>query len=167
MRPGGRLVSVGTVLVAKPVIDYRGSFRFGLRPPALWEVLSAPERFESWWSWLHEFRLHGDGLVDGAVLHGVVAPPVPYRMRIDVHLQHCDPPHRISAVVDGDLRGPAELEFADNGSGTDATVSWRVEMMQPAMRLASRVAHPMLRWGHDRVVEMTVAGFRRRLDESA
>jgi hypothetical protein len=31
------------------------------------------------------------------------------------------------------------------------------------MRLASRFGHPLLKWGHDRVVESTVAGFRRRL----
>jgi hypothetical protein len=32
------------------------------------------------------------------------------------------------------------------------------------MRLASRVGRPVLQWGHDRVVEMTVAGFRRRIE---
>jgi hypothetical protein len=29
--------------------------------------------------------------------------------------------------------------------------------------VASRFGHPLLQWGHDRVVEITVAGFRRRL----
>ncbi|HZU79005.1 MAG TPA: SRPBCC family protein [Acidimicrobiales bacterium] len=148
------------------VIDYRGTFEFPLPPAALWEALSSPERFESWWSWLHEFRLRGDGLVDGATLRGVVAPPVPYRMRIDVLLERCEPPSRIEAVVSGDLRGPATLELVQSTRGTAATVAWRIEMMQPAMRLAARFAHPMLRWGHDRVVEMTVAGFRRRLAET-
>ena len=47
--------------------------------------------------------------------------------------------------------------------GTWAEVWWHVEMLQPAMRLASRFGHPLLQWGHDRVVEITVAGFRRRL----
>ena len=44
-------------------------------------------------------------------------------------------------------------------------VAWTVEMRQPAMRLASRFGRPLLQWGHDRVVEMTVAGFRRRIDD--
>ena len=39
-------------------------------------------------------------------------------------------------------------------------------MMQRPMRLASRVARPLLQWGHDRVVELTVAGFRRRLESA-
>jgi hypothetical protein len=37
-------------------------------------------------------------------------------------------------------------------------------MMQRPMRMASRFAHPLLQWGHDAVVALTVAGFRRRLD---
>jgi len=34
------------------------------------------------------------------------------------------------------------------------------------MRLAARAAAPLLRWGHDRVVDMTVAGFRRQLSSA-
>jgi hypothetical protein len=45
-------------------------------------------------------------------------------------------------------------------------VAWTVEMMQRPMRLADRMAHPLLQWGHDRVVEITVAGFRRRLSRA-
>jgi hypothetical protein len=30
------------------------------------------------------------------------------------------------------------------------------------LRVAAHVAHPLMRWGHDRVVDMAVAGFRRR-----
>jgi hypothetical protein len=36
-------------------------------------------------------------------------------------------------------------------------------MKQRPMRLAARLASPLLRWGHDRVVEATVASFRRNL----
>jgi hypothetical protein len=39
-------------------------------------------------------------------------------------------------------------------------------MMQRPMRVAARVAPPVLRWGHDRVVDATVAGFRRHLRDS-
>jgi hypothetical protein len=36
-------------------------------------------------------------------------------------------------------------------------------MMQRPMRIAARVAYPLLRWGHDRVVDATVDGLRRQL----
>jgi hypothetical protein len=145
------------------VIDYRGAFDFDLSPEAMWSSLERCERFEGWWGWLREFRLDGPGLETGTVLHGLVSPPVPYQMRVDVVLDRCTRPARIDASVEGDLEGDAHLVLASRGTGTRAEVAWTVEMKQRPMRLAARLASPLLRWGHDRVVEATVAGFRRQL----
>jgi carbon monoxide dehydrogenase subunit G len=145
------------------VIDYRGTFDFDLPPDAMWEALEHCERFESWWGWLHEFRIDGHGLRSGSVLRGLVSPPVPYQMRIRVTLEHCRRPEHIEATVAGDLEGPARLRLEPHGPGTRAHVDWTIEMQQRPLRLAARVASPLLRWGHDRVVEATVSGFRRHL----
>jgi len=149
------------------MIEHRGAYDFSLPPEAMWEAIEHSERFEGWWWWLGQFRLEGGGLVEGAVLHGLVSPPVPYRMQVHVHLETCEAPNRIDATVAGDLVGPASLRMERSGSGTHAEVSWRLEMMQRPMRLAARVAHPLLVWGHDRVVEATVAGFRRHVERDA
>lgn len=149
--------------VPPTVIDYRRSFRFAVTPQQMWEALSDPRRFESWWGWLGQFRVDGKGLVEGAVLTGLVSPPVPYRMQVTVRLERCVSPQRIDAIVEGDLQGSAWLQLRPEGEGTNAEVAWRIEMMQRSMRLAAHVAAPLLRWGHDRVVDMTVAGFRRHL----
>lgn len=125
------------------------------------------DQFETWWPWLHEFRLEGGTLKTGAVLHGVVAPPLPYRMRLRVELTDCEPPTEIDAVIHGDLEGEARIEIRPGEVGCTAEVAWTVEMMQRPMRLASRFGRPLLQWGHDRVVEITVAGFRRRLESAA
>jgi hypothetical protein len=152
------------------VIDYRGSFDFDLPPEGMWDALEHSERFEGWWGWLKEFTLDGGGLQAGSVLRGLVSPPVPYQMHVRVMLGTCTRPERIDASVAGDLEGDAHLAFAPRGAGTRADVAWTIEMKQRPMRMAARVASPLLRWGHDRVVEMTVAGFRRNLardDEQA
>ena len=148
----------------QPVISFRRSYEFGVGPAALWSALERVDEFERLWPWLEDFSIDGDGLRTGAVLHGVVAPPLPYRMRLTVVLDRCEPPTAIDATVSGDLRGQAQLRLDQHGDGTLAAVEWTVEMMQRPMRLASRVAHPVLQWGHDRVVDMTVSGFRRRLE---
>ena len=153
--------------MVKPEIVYRREFSFPVTPAELWEAIGETERFEAWWPWLREFRLEGGGLVAGAVLHGLVVPPLPYRMRVDVALVRCRRPDEIDAEVHGDLEGTATLRLRVAGDGgTRAEVAWRVEMMQRPMRMAARVAHPVLRWGHDRVVEATVRSFRRHLAES-
>ncbi len=158
-RPGTDLVVRST-----SVFDYRGRFGFDVPPEAIWSTIEHAERFESWWAWLREFRLDGPGLVEGSVLSGVVSPPVPYTMRIRVVLGHCVRPEHIDATVHGDLEGEARLVLVSTDPGTVAEVSWTVEMKQRPMRLAARVGYPLLRWGHDRVVDATVSGYRRHLD---
>jgi carbon monoxide dehydrogenase subunit G len=148
----------------RPIITYFGQHEFAQSRQQLWRALEDVDQFESWWSWLEEFSLEGDTLARGSVLHGVVAPPVPYRMRISVELTECEPPRRIDALVHGDLEGDAALEVLESGSGCRVEVNWTVEMMQRPMRMANRLAHPLLQWGHDVVVGATVAGFRRRLE---
>jgi carbon monoxide dehydrogenase subunit G len=148
----------------RPVFAYRRTFEFPLSPAALWARLEQVDQFENWWPWVQEFHVEGDGLAAGTVLHGVVAPPVPYRMRIRVELTRCERPGSIDAVIGGDLEGEASLRTRDDGVGSQVEVAWTVEMMQRPMRLASRFGRPLLQWGHDRVVETTVTGFRRRLD---
>lgn len=148
----------------RPVIEYRRAYEFATTPEKLWDTIQEVDQFQDWWSWLEEFRLEGDALKAGSVLTGVVAPPLPYRMRLRVELVRVERPTLIDAVIHGDLKGAARLEMRPSEVGTRAEVAWTVEMMQRPMRLADRVAHPLLQWGHDRVVEITVAGFRRRLE---
>ncbi len=147
------------------VIDYRGHFAFDVAPAEIWSAIEHCERFENWWSWLREFRLEGPGLRAGSVMHGVVSPPVPYTMRIRVLLDRCTVPSRIDATVHGDLEGTARLVLEPTKEGTSAEVAWRIEMTQRTLRLAARFAHPLMRWGHDRVVDATVNGLRRHLDD--
>ncbi len=145
------------------VIEYDAVFTFPVPVSQVWVTILQFDRFSSWWSWLREFSVEGDGLQRGTVLHGVVTPPLPYRMRLDVVLGECVAERSITAVVHGDLEGAAKLTFDGNDAQTRAHASWKIEMMQQPMRIAAKFAHPLLRWGHDRVVDATVEGFRRHL----
>jgi hypothetical protein len=143
-------------LVAAPVIGYAGTHDFSLVPSDLWAAIEKVDRFGGWWGWLQEFRFEGEGLGAGSVLHGVVAPPLPYRMRVRVDIVRCVRNETLDAEVHEDLEGTARLAMRPRSFGTTVEIGWTVEMMQRPMRLASRFAHPLLQWGHDRVVEMTL-----------
>jgi len=153
-------------MARQALIRYRHSYEFSSTPQELWGAIQEVDQFERWWPWLEEFRVEGVLLAPGSVLHGVVAPPVPYKMRIRVELTRFEAPTAIDAVIHGDLEGKAQLEIHPTDNGCAVEVAWTVEMMQRSMRMASRVALPLLQWGHDRVVEITVAGFRRRIDSA-
>jgi hypothetical protein len=150
--------------VAAPVITYRRGYRFDVTPEQLWERIEQFDEYENWWPWLTELKIEGVGLSAGSILSGVVTPPLPYRMELRIELVDCHRPRPIDATIGGDLKGEARLRLRDEDGGTWADVAWTVEMQQAAMRLASRLARPLLQWGHDRVVESTVAGFRRRIE---
>ena len=145
------------------VIEYDGAFEFPVSVAELWATMGRVDCFPSWWGWLHEFSVQGRVLEHGMILRGVVAPPVPYRMRLDVFVDECVPERRITALVHGDLEGGAQLAFEGDDVASRAHATWKLEMMQGPMRLANRIAPHVLRWGHDRVVEATVEGFRRHL----
>jgi uncharacterized protein YndB with AHSA1/START domain len=145
------------------VVTYRHGFGFAVPPGRLWEQIEALDQHERWWPWLTDLTVDGPGLATGSVLRGVVTPPLPYRMRLSIEIVECERQRAIRARIDGDLTGQSALAFRPDGDGTWVDATWDLEMRQPAMRLASRIGRPLLQWGHDRVVEMTVAGFRRRI----
>lgn len=166
MTVSARTASTGTA-AAGPTMRYAATHRFAVTPERLWSEIEQFEHFESWWSWLERFSAEPARLRPGTVLTGVVHPPLPYRMGVRIDLCECVRPQRIRAHVRGDLLGTALLELLPIDTGTEARVSWTLEMTQPAMRLAARVARPLLCWGHDRVVDATVNSFRRRLHDQA
>jgi hypothetical protein len=145
------------------VIEYRGAFSFPCPPEAMWSAMQRFDRYESWWRWLREFRVEGRGLETGSVLHGVVVPPLPYRLGVRIALLDCVRPERIDAAIHGDLEGAARLVLEAEHEGTRASVSSTIEVMQRPLRIAARLAPPVLRWGHDRVVEATITSFRGHL----
>jgi uncharacterized protein YndB with AHSA1/START domain len=149
------------------VVEYDERFVFAVPPEQVWAAIEELDQFQRWWGWLAELIVDGDGLRTGSVLRGTVAPPLPYRMRLRVELDRCVPPRLIDASVHGDLEGEAHLRLDPEPPGTAAEVAWTIEMMQRPMRLAARVAPPVLRWGHDRVVDATVSSFRTHLRHGA
>jgi uncharacterized protein YndB with AHSA1/START domain len=144
-------------------IDYERAFTFAAPVDRVWATLSRPDQYPRWWPWLHDFTIEGDAFKPGTVLRGVVVPPIPYRLHLCVEIDDAEAEHHVAANVHGDLEGLARIDLDAAGTRTRVVASWNVEMMQAPMRLAASLGMtPLLRWGHDRVVETTVATFRRQ-----
>lgn len=139
---------------------------FPVPPAELWAAVSRTERFPQWWPWLR--TCESDGLVEGGVAHCVVRAPVPYSLRFDVTVVEVVPERLVDTRVSGDLEGPARLKLADHPDGAEARLTWQLELRDPLLRSASRVARPLMEWGHNWVVDNGVRQFRRlALDERA
>jgi carbon monoxide dehydrogenase subunit G len=149
------------------VFEHDKSFTFDASRKEVWAVLERFDGLAAGWPWLHELHIEGPGLETGTVMSGVVAPPVPYRMRLRVVIDECRPEQSLIASVHGDLEGVAHMTFDGDGDETRVHAMWTIEMKQPPMRVAARVAPRLLRWGHDRVVDATVNGLRRHLADDS
>jgi hypothetical protein len=147
------------------VISSQRAFMFPAPAERVWTAISQLDCYPTWWSWLRDFRVDGAGLERGALLRGTIVPPLPYRLHLRVVLDECVPARHIFASVHGDLEGVALVAFEGEGDKTRVIASWTLEMMQQPVRLAARFTHPLLRWGHDRIIDATAEGFRRHLDE--
>jgi hypothetical protein len=143
-----------------------GRYLFAADPQRLWDTMCRVEEFPTWWRWLRDFEVTGTGLETGGVLHGLVVPPIPYRFRVAIALDEVRPADSIRASLSGDLSGPAHLELSEHERGSVLTIRWDVEMRKPAMRSAARYCRPLLVWGHDQVIEVTVRRFRHVVDDA-
>ena len=149
-----------------PRFTFDRTWVFAASADDVWGLLTHTERYPRWWPWLA--RLDSDGLTEGAVARCVVQPPLPYRLRFDVHLDRVDRPRLLEGTVTGDLQGPARLELrpgdgSDTGPGRcTARLAWEVELGSLRLRRIARVARPVMQWGHDLVIDRGVQQFRRR-----
>jgi uncharacterized protein YndB with AHSA1/START domain len=137
------------------------SWRFDVTPDEFWSVVSRPEDFPQWWTWLSRLEA-ADGLREGARAICVVRPPLPYDLRFTLLIERVVPCQLVQTQVTGDISGPARLEIAPNGHGCTARLVWELQPASTLLRTISRVARPVMVWGHDRVLELGVRQFRDR-----
>jgi hypothetical protein len=140
------------------VIEYSGVFDFPCPPDQVWSAMRRVDRFECWWGWLKEF--HVEGAAWRPVLSftsGGATAALPSRR-----------PHRAGRVhPSGCIVPPSTVIWRfhrlvlEPGLGAPGRkISSNIELVQPPLRVAARIAPWALRWGHDRVVEATVSSFR-------
>ena len=138
---------------------FDGRWVFAVPPAGLWEAVSRTDRFQEWWPWLRS--LESEGLVEGSVARCVVRAPVPYSLRFEVAIVEVVTERLVDTRVSGDLEGPARLDVAPHPDGSEARLSWELELRDPLLRAASRVGRPLMEWGHNWVIDNGVRQFRR------
>ena len=138
---------------------FEGKWTFPVPPAELWAVFSRTDRFQEWWPWLR--TLDSDGLVEGTVSRCVVRAPLPYSLTFEIAILEVVPERLVNTHVSGDLEGPARLDLDAHPEGSEARLSWELELRDPLLRTAAVVARPVMEWGHSWVVDTGVRQFRR------
>lgn len=135
-------------------------YRFAGEPHAVWADLSRVEAYRSWWPWLS--HLDAAGFDPGTTWTCTVQPPLPYSLRFTLHLDVVEPPRLVEATIAGDIVGSARLTVEPAGSGeSEVRLESLLAPANPFLRTLARIARPVVRFGHDWVLDTGAAQFRR------
>jgi hypothetical protein len=104
-------------------------------------------------------------LAEGEEWRCEVQPPVPYPLRFRVVIEHIEAPVVVRARVSGDVAGAATLSLQDGSAGCRATLQSSLAPGATALKLVSRFAGPIARFGHDWVLDSGARQFIARAVE--
>lgn len=133
---------------------------FDVPPADLWAAMERVDEYRTWWPWLRHFE--ASELADGAVWEALVRPPLPYRLRFDLHLRSVDGPHHVSAEITGDIVGTARIEITPTATGSSLHVVSDLAPANGVLRSVMRVAPRVARFGHDWVLTTGLRQFTTR-----
>ena len=129
----------------------------------VWSLISDVSEYRTWWPWLRSFE--GVALAPGEEWWWEVQPPVSYLVRFRVSIEHVEPAVLVRARVGGDVVGTATLTLSDTDTGCAATLDSSLAPGNRALRLVSRFAAPIARFGHDWVLDSGARQFIARAVE--
>jgi uncharacterized protein YndB with AHSA1/START domain len=117
----------------------------------VWEQISTVGNYRNWWPWLRGFD--AGALASGEEWRCEVQPPLPYIVRFQVEIEKVVEPALVHALISGDVIGDATLALEESEGGCRATLQSALAPGNAALRLASRFAAPVARYGHDWVLD--------------
>jgi hypothetical protein len=133
---------------------------FHVPPEELWAAMARVEAYRAWWPWLRHFD--GTVLAAGEVWSATVQPPVPYRLQFEIRLHEVRAPHLARAAVAGDIEGSARLEIQATPGGSELHVVSELAPRNPVLSAVAKVAAPVVRYGHEWVLDTGLRQFRAR-----
>jgi hypothetical protein len=123
-------------------------------------LISDVGQYRAWWPWLRSFD--AAALAQGEEWRCMVQPPVPYLVRFTVAIEEVEAGALVRATVGGDVVGQATLTLDDADSGCVTTLQSTLAPGNRALRLVSRFAGPVARYGHDWVLDTGARQFIAR-----
>jgi hypothetical protein len=128
---------------------------------AVWAQMSSVESYRDWWPWLRSFE--ADALQVAQTWTCVVQPPLPYSLRFTLLIDEVLPQQLVTATIAGDIEGNAQLELKPTDVGCDVHLVSNLAPGNRLLRAVARVARPMVRFGHDWVLDTGARQFGSRL----
>ena len=138
-------------------------YRFEVVPEALWAAIAETADYQRWWPWLTTFE--AEGLAVGGVWRCAVRPPLPYTVRFSIRLDEVVRPSLVAATVRGDIAGTARVEVEADGDGCAVRLRSALAPSSRVFGIIAGLARPLVRRGHDWVLDTGARQFAARAVE--
>jgi hypothetical protein len=133
-------------------------YRFNASRRDLWTALTRVDQYQAWWPWLRGFD--GRAFADGEQWQCLVKPQLPYTLEFVIALDSVTDARHAHAQLTGDIRGWAELNLADDGSGSQIRLQSDLTARSGPARWVDSLMPPLARRGHDWVLDNGIRQFR-------
>jgi uncharacterized protein YndB with AHSA1/START domain len=135
-------------------------YHFDASPGEVWAALADTAGYRRWWPWVAAFD--GDRLAAGDAWRCAVRPPLGYTVRFTIHLDEVVRPTSVAARVAGEIRGDARIELEPCGDGCALRLTSTLAPGNRAFALLAAIARPIVRRGHDWVLDTGARQFAAR-----
>jgi quercetin dioxygenase-like cupin family protein/uncharacterized protein YndB with AHSA1/START domain len=171
-----RALASAVLAVARPMRPYRflDEWDVAAAPEAVFGAVADSRTYPEWWRPVYlDVQADGPAALGTAARHHFKGR-LPYHLRTRSVIVDIDPPRRVVAEVDGDLRGRGTWTLTPAPDGTHVRFDWQVHADRPFLRVLTPVMRPMFRWNHNWAVARAKEGLepfarsaRRRYDAPA
>ena len=128
-------------------------------PDAVFDALADARSYPRWWRPVY-LDVESDGMLEvGAESRQHFKGRLPYHLHTRSVIAELDPPHRVTADVDGDLRGRGTWTLTPRpAGGTHVRFDWQVHADRKLLRALTPVLRPLFRWNHNWAIARAIEG---------
>jgi uncharacterized protein YndB with AHSA1/START domain len=135
-------------------------YRFDATVEEVWTALAETAGYRRWWPWLTAFD--GGRLAVGEAWRCAVRPPLGYTVTFTIHLDDVVRATSVDARLTGEIRGDARIELEPSGDGSALRLTSTLAPGNRAFALLAAIARPVVRRGHDWVLDTGARQFAAR-----
>jgi quercetin dioxygenase-like cupin family protein/uncharacterized protein YndB with AHSA1/START domain len=127
-------------------------------PDAVFDAIADARTYPLWWR-----PVYLDVAADGPVRPGSQSRQhfkgrLPYHLNTRSVIAELDPPRRVAADVDGDLRGRGVWTLTSTEGGTHVRFDWQVHADRKLLRVLTPLLRPLFRWNHNWAIKAAMRG---------
>jgi uncharacterized protein YndB with AHSA1/START domain len=127
-------------------------------PESVFDALADARTYPRWWTPVY-LEVQADGPAElGAESRQHFKGRLPYHLRTRSVITELEPPARVTAEVDGDLRGRGTWTLTPTAAGTHVRFDWQVYADRRLLKVLTPLLRPLFRWNHNWAIARAIEG---------